>query len=1109
MNSGSANFSLSALSIRRHIGTLMLTLAVIILGVFFVFRLQVDLLPAITYPRIGVEVDAPGISPEVAIDEITRPLEEALTATQGVQQIFSRTREGRVRVDMFFAPGSNIDQSLNDATAAYNRARNQLPDDLESPRIFKIDPSQLPVYEFALTSNTLSNKELRIFADEELGRELSVVPGVAGVDVAGGVREEVRVKVDLDRLQAMGVGLTDVLNQLTERNQDISGGRIQSSEFEPLTRTIGRFQEASEIENLSFEVGGQTASTEVQPNLTRRVYMRDFAQVIDDAQDQRLFVFLADKNSGERQQAVKVSVQKQPDANTIEVVDGVKKRIEELRQAGLIPEGTNLLPTLDESFFIRNAISNVTSSGLVGALLAGLAVLLFLGSIRQTLIIVLAIPLGTLAAIVLMGLFDLSLNLFSLGGLALGVGSVVDCSIVMMETIAERLGIVPGRDVDLHLSREEVIQQAEESSQTVESALIASTSTNLVSVLPFLLLGGFVSLLFNELILTISFSAAASILVAVTVVPALASRLFAIRWSSNIHRIWPLKQFTRRFEASIISYGRFLRVLLRHQVVTVIVIFAVFGVGGVALGGQLSQELLPRINTGQVSLIAQFPPGIPLETNLKVTEELDKILLAQPGTEYIFTTAGGNLFGRNTTQNALRSSSTVTLKSGTSSDAFITQATRQINQLNLAGVRVRLTPGRVRGLILNNSPAFGADIDLALQGPNLDVLQQATRQVLQILDEKVPAATFRPDADPRQPEVQVRPDWERAALVGITAQDIGRTVETAIVGSTPTQLQRGNRLVDVRVQLDQSLIQRPSQLGNLPLFIQDNRPVRLSDVARIEEGQAPGEIQRINQRDISLIIGNLSKGASLGQAITQIKTALADVELPDEVRVLPSSAEASNQQLQQAFVVLGGLAIFLVFVVMAVQYNSLVDPFVILFTVPLALVGGMVGLYIARSPADNAQTPFDAYLNGTPMPIGITVLVGVVLMIGIVVNNAIVMVEMANQIREGKGVDRQTAILIAAPQRLRPILMTTITTVLGTFPLALGLGQGAEFLQPLGVVVFAGLSLATLLTLFLIPCLYVLLHDWVALLSNYRFQFPKLRPLIAMLRNRMLLSRKR
>ncbi len=1067
-NSGNSGFSLSAIAIRQHIGTLMLTVAVIVIGVFFLTTIQVDLLPAITYPRIGVRLEAPGISPEVAVDEITRPLEEALRATENVVQVFSRTREGQVSLDLYFQPGGDIDQALNDATAAFNRGRGQLPDTIEEPRLFKVDPSQLPVYELALTSASLQGKDLRVFADEELTRELSVVPGVASVDVSGGAEEEVRVLVDLNRLQALGVGLNDVLDELTARNQDISGGRILGQNSEPLTRTVGRFQNAREIENLSLEVSSSSPATanitnssnttsSTTPGPSRRVYLRDFAEVIDDTEDQRIFVYL------NRQPAVKFSIQKQPEANTITVVDAVKRRIEQLRQSGLIPADMTLSPTTDESVFIRNSLNDVIFSGISGALLAAAAVLLFLGSFRQTLIISLTIPLCTLAAIALMKIFGLTLNVFSLAGLTLGVGQAIDTSVVILENISEKAGMTPNqKEIEADGQKKNskfFIDSAINASQEVESALVAATGANLVSVVPFLLIGGFIALLFNELILTISFAVAASLVVAITVVPMLSSRLLGIRWSSRISEFWLLRQFNHRFEDATRGYSNFLTKVLRYRLLVVIAALVILGGSTFFMFGQIPQEILPRISTGQATLRAQFPPGTPLATSEKVMQIVDDILLKQPETESAFTTVGGSLFGSNTTENPLRASSTINLKPGTDVEAFVKKVTQEFNKLNLAGILLRLNPGQVRGLILSNSPVQGSDVDVILQGENEENLTQAGAQVLQALQERAKLATFRPDADPRQPEIQIRPDWERVSALGLSAQQIGATVQTAIEGSVPTQIQRGNRLVDVRVQLNKEAIARPSQLEQLPLFTENNQLIRLSDVANIQEGQAPGEVQRINQRQAFIVAGNLSEGASLGEAIAEVNQVLQDVNLPDGVSIVPSSAQETNQQLQDALKTLGALATFLIFVVMAVQYNSLIDPLVIMFTVPLALAGGIFGLYITQTA------------------IGATVIVGVVLLVGIVVNAGILMVELANQIRDEIGCTRQIAIMKAAPQRLRPIIMTTVTTILGLFPLALGIGEGSEFLQPLGIVVFFGMAIATMLTLFIIPCFYILLHD--------------------------------
>ncbi|MBE9155393.1 efflux RND transporter permease subunit [Nodosilinea sp. LEGE 06152] len=1036
-------FSISGLAIRRHIGTLMLGLTVLVMGFFITTQLPVDLLPSITYPRIGVRGDAPGLSPEVAVDEITRPLEEALSATEGVIQVFSQTREGQISIDLFFEPGGNIDQALNDATAALNRARSSLPETIETPRLFKADPSQLPVYEMALTSADLSPQELRIFAEEELERELQQVPGVASADVSGGVNEEVQVNLDLRRLQAAGIGVTNVLDALRDRNQDVSGGRLRGGQEETLTRLVGRFQSADEIQNLAITVPGTTPP--------QQVYLRDVATVVDGTEEQRIAVSL------NGQPAVKVSIQKQPDANTIDVVNGVKAKLDEMRQSGLMPEGLDMTATLDESRFINNSIQNVAIAGLTGAALAGIVVLLFLGSLRQTFIIVTAIPLATLVALVLMGLFGLSLNIFSLGGLALGVGIVVDNSIVMLENMANRAEEMERSRQEGRHNIQEAIFQAEASSQELESALLASTTTNLVAVLPFLFIGGIVSLVFNELILTISFSVAASLVVALTVVPTLASRLIMGRSTRSLQSRGPFRWFNNRLEGITLGYGRLLNQVLRQRLLVIALALLVFGGGSYFMVGQIPQEILPRISTGQARVNVNLPPGTTVEANQRVMRAIDEVLLAQPETDYVFTTAGGSLFGTSTNENTLRGSSTITLKPGTDTVAYVDRVNAELSRLPLLETRINVSPESVRGLNLTNSPVR-ADLDLGLQGEDVDALFEAGEQVLAALGEQATLARYRPDGEPPQEEVRILPDWARATDLGLSSVDIGNTIQTALNGSVPTQLQRGSRLVDVNVQLEPGSVQRASQLLDIPLFTEDGALVQLGDIAQVGLGPAPGQIQRINQRQVFLISGDLADGASLGEALAEADEIIAGLDLPEGVTRLPSSAAATNQDLQDSLKVLGALAAFLVFVVMAVQYNSLIDPLIIMLTVPLALAGGILGLFLTQTA------------------IGATVVVGAVLLVGIVVNNAIIMVELANQIYEATDCSRREAMLRAAPRRLRPILMTTFTTVLGLFPLALGIGEGSEFLQPLGVVVFSGLSLATVLTLFIIPCFYTLLH---------------------------------
>jgi multidrug efflux pump subunit AcrB len=1034
MNSNSKQL-ISAIAIRRHIGTLMLFLTIIVLGIFYIFRLPVDLLPPITYPRIGVVVDIPGVSPQVALEEVTKPLEEVFNATEGLEQIFSETREGTVRLNLYFQPGYDVEKALSDATAIFNRNRDSLPDLVTGGSLFKFDPSQQPIYELAVESDSFDDLALRIFAEEELSRELSVIPGVASVDVSGGVTEEIGINVDLARLQSAGLSFAAITSKLQEGDRDLAGGRFRGEAGDPVVRTLGQWQNINQIRAITLNSPNQDL-----------INLEDVAQIEDGTAEQTLFVTLNGKP------AVKLSVLKQPDANTIQVIDQVKAKIVNLQNLGIIADDIKLVTTKDESKFIRSSISNVVSSGVMGTILAAIAVLLFLGSLRQTLIIILAIPLATLMAILLMKLFSISINIFSLGGLALGVGIVVDNSIVILENIAEKHHDSDKGEQPFTLTG---IENAIVASAEVESALIASTATNLVSVLPFLLIGGLFSLLFRELILTVSFAIAASLIIALTIVPMLASRLLSVPQTSNVGKLAFFVWFNRQFIRVTNSYGRILRSVIRYRLIIIALTFGILGGSSYAIWQNLPQEILPSLNTGEAQLIASFPSGTNLANNRRVMQETEKVFLSQPETEYVFTSTGGFLFGSSTVDNLLRSSSTITVDPNSDIDAYVERVNQQFDRFNLVDTRLRLAPSRVRGLNINNAPV-NSDLDLILQSKDVALLTQTGTKLLDILEEKATLAKYSQDADSNQPEIQIQPNYSRLSDLGYSVTELGTTVQTAISGAIASQLQREQRLIDIRLQLDQKYRQSIAQLQQLPLLTSNGNSIKLSDVASLKLGLAPGEIDRINQRNVFIISGSLSEEANFSEAMAELKTILAEVQIPKGIAILPSYAEASNQEIQNSLKIMGGLAVFLVFVVMAIQYNSLLDPLIIIFTVPLALAGGVYGLYF------------------TETPVSAIVLVGTVLLVGIVVNNAIIMVELANQIQGEQGFT--SAMIEAATSRLRPILMTTITTVLGMLPLALGIGTGSELLQPLGIVVFFGLALATILTLFIIPCFYVLLH---------------------------------
>lgn len=946
--------------VRRHIATLMLTLVLVVLSVIFRSHLTVDLLPSITNTHIGVRIEAPGLAPEVAVIKVTQPLEQAFATTDGVLQVFSRTREGQVSLDLFFRPEANIDQALNAANDTLNQVKRTLPDSVQEPRLFKVD-SLLPIYEFELTAPSLHSLDVQTFAVNELATELGLVPGVGTVDVSGAVREEVRINVDLPRLQASGVGLSTVLASLKNRNQDTAGGRIWGLDSEPLIRTIGHFQTVDEISNLPFPVTGAD-----------HVYLRDFATVVDGMEKQQVYTYL----NGE--EAIKFSIQKQPNAKTMSVVKGVKKHLQSVTKAGV-----KLTTTWDESRFIHQSFTNITMAVAGGLICVAIALTWCLNSWRSALLVLLPVPLVVLGTIIALGLFGATLNLFTLGGLILGVVLVVNYSLLSSERGA-----------------------------------VAGGSALLGAVLPFLLIGGLISRLFHELILSICIA-----------VPMALTTVHQVRQTTKgcgnfLARVWPWR------------YGAVALSLLVWAVISLWVL------------PQVPLDFFPQLSPERVILLAQFPPDTTLETNQRVMGAVDGIFRHQPSTKFTVSTVGGYLFGNTTTANPLRSSTLITLKEGTDVGSYIQGVSQELQGLNLVDIHLDLIPVSLRGL--NNSLFRGDDLDLILQGSNAQILHQVGEQVLATLESEVSLASFHLPADAPQSEIQVLPNWERVAALGLTAGEIGQTIQTAITGSVPTQLLRGNQLVDVRVQLDERAVAAASQLGSLPLFVQEHRQVRLSDVAKVVEGEAPTEIQRLNQEQVFLLSGNLNPYASFSRALDQINGVLPDLDLPADVTVLPVPP------LPGELLLVAGLALFLVFVVLAVEANSLVEPLVVLFTLPLVVAGGILAIYI------------------THITMGVMAIAGLVLLTAIFLPQAIVMVKLAQQIQVQQQVSPQVAIFQAAPQCERSVLVVAIVTMVGMFPFALGLGSGAAFLQPLGVVVFSGLPWTTVVTLVMVPCFYSL-----------------------------------
>jgi CzcA family heavy metal efflux pump len=1036
--------SLASQAIRRPIGTLALWSVVIVLGLFYVTRLPLDLLPQIVYPQIRANVNYPGVAPEVMEEQVTKVLEAALATTENLVSLESETEEGRSGVNLHFRYGTDINFALQDASKNLDRARARLPEDADPATIFKFDPSQIPVYEVAFSSATRSPVDLRDWVDLRLRPQLLTVEGIASIDVSGGLVREIHVTLDQERLRSYGLAVADVLQVLRDANQDVAAGNVTSPTFELVGKTEGKFRSVRDIQGVLLTV----------PGSGQRIPLSEVARVEDTNQDQRLWVRL------DGVPAVKLSVRKQPDANTLAVARGVGRRLDQLGEQGsrFIPSDIRYEVINDQSFFIRNAVRGVRDAAVMGGVLAMLIVLLFLGSVRKTVIIGTAIPLAVLAAFFLMGVGNLTLNIMSLGGLALGVGMLVDNAIVMLENIFRH------REMDVADPEAAAHRGAGE----VTSAVIASTATSLAAVVPFLLISGLAALIFRELILTISFAMLASLGTALSLVPMLAAQLGKVQRTSGLERTRVIQRFDEGLDRLRAWYRGLAGRAVRRRGWVLGGAFAALALSLLLVRG-LGNEFLPAVDDGNLSVGMRLPPGTtPAQTN-ELAGRIEGMVREMPYVQHMFTTAGGFLFGGGTATRSGRGSINVILASATERDMsageWVERLQRRLDSLAIPGARLFVRPPSIRGLRTNVS---GSEVSINVQGDDLAELQRIGLEVIRRIQGIPGLESVEPSADEASPQLVIALDRQRAAELGLNVAAVGQAVRVALDGAIPTRLTDRNQEYDIRVRLPREQFRNAEDLGSIALFAGRDRPVYLRDVANVQLKLGPTSIRRENQNRQYRVDGDVNDAiASVGEVNREIRDRLAGLELPNGYGLVYGGEEETIRENQRNLFIVTALAVFLVWVVMAVQYESVTNPLVILVSVPLALIGVVLLLWIT-------QTPLSA-----------PALLGVILLAGIVVNNAILLVEYVEQIRAARDVPPEEAVVEAGAIRLRPILMTTTTTVLGMLPLAVGIGEGTELMRPLALAVVGGLSISTLLTLIVIPCAYLVLHAAAARLRGW------------------------
>ena len=1126
-------------AIRRPVTVSMFVAAVILFGIVSLQRLPLNLLPDISYPSLTIQTELPDTAPAEIEALITRPVEEQVGVVSGLRRLTSISRADQSEVVLEFAWNTNMDFAAMDVREKLDGLT--LPEDAEKPVVLRFDPSHDPIMRMQIFGD-LSLSQLRYLAEKELKQGLESTEGVAAVKVLGGREEQIRIEVDEKRLAELGIAITEVTNILRQENLNQASGSLYDQDARYMVRMLNEFRSVDEIRHII-----------VRNEQGRNVVLGDVARVWRGTKDREVIARLNGRES------VELAIYKEGDANTVTVSRDVRDKLAGMEKSPFYPQGLEYEIVFDQASFISESVNNVRMAAILGGLLATAILFIFLRDGRSTLIIGMSIPISIMATFALMHQTDITLNIMSLGGVALGIGMLVDNSIVVLESVARH--------------RREGVSLAEAAyggTKEVGLAVTASTLTTVAVFLPLVFVEGIAGQLFKDQALTITYSLLASLLVALTFIPmvlglrmrqeeveevdqqtktegavaqaeavggfrlvyrdlstagrwlvwavfsaAIPSILWAVRFAAReigrllLTLISPLMKLTLRgFESLYLSYPRVLEASLNNKPIVFVSVFGLVALAAL-LYGSLGGELIPPLSQGEFSFEVRFPEGTPLDTTDRVFQGIEKKVAAIDDVQTVFTSVGGS------NENQF-SQSALEEHSGRIFVLMKDRENRQAEERTIAQVRDALAgyPDAAYTFARPTLFSFKTAIEVEAYAFDIEDQRRAAAMVIERLETIPGLSDIQTTTKLGSPEIQVRFDRERLARLGLDETRIGEILRNKIRGDIASRYREEDKQIDILVRADESHRDTIADLKTLVINDrgnsnpnrttgqnneqnssgasavssstsvrsgaannransnrrnQQNRqqeteeeqnveapaaPIRLGAVADIRIARGPAEVRRIRSQRAAVISANLV-GRDLNSVSDDIRAELQDLrtELPLNTTVglagQNEEAEESFRSLQFAL----ALAVFLVYLVMASQFESLTHPFVILFTVPLALVGVVLSLFV------------------TGTAVSVMVLLGVIVLAGIVVNNAIVLVDYTNQLRR-RGTSKREAVLLAGQVRLRPILMTTLTTVLGLFPMALGWGEGSEIRAPMAVTVMGGLVFSTLLTLVLIPVVY-------------------------------------
>jgi hydrophobic/amphiphilic exporter-1 (mainly G- bacteria), HAE1 family len=1036
--------SIPRLAIQRPVTMFMISGVITLLGVISLTRLPVDLMPEFEQPQLTVRTTYAGVGPLEMEELLTRPMEQAVSAVPGVIRIESSSSEGNSQVRLNFDYGTDLAEAADEVRTRVDRMRNRLPEDADPPTIFKFDSNSQPIMQIGIEGD-FDPVTLREVAQNELAPRFERVDGVAAVTVNGGLRRQIHVELSKEKVTALNLSVNQVVQTLRQENQNTPLGEIYQGNATFLLRAQGQFQSVEDIKNVVV--------------MTREgvpVYMRDIAEVKDATEQRRSFMRINGNP------AVQIQVQKQSGKNTVAVAQGVRAEVERVNKE--VP-GIKMIVTQDTSRFIERAINNVQEHALIGGILVVLIIFAFLRDFRSTLIVSTSIPVSVIGTFALLYFGGFTLNTMTFGGLALGIGMIVDAAIVVLENTHRHL----------HMGKDRMTA-AIDGSEEVWSAILASTLTHIAVFIPLLFLSGTASIMFTQLSVVVMFSLAMSLFVAVTIVPVLCSRWLhtpdeeAARSGIIGYLYRASEAFLERMDE---GYRKVIHVALAHRP-TVLVTAAALVLLAAFIYPQITVELMPQTDEGEVNINAELAVGTRVEPTEAVLLQLEQMVQKSvPEIANIITSGGGggNNWGGGggggggqTNRGQIRLILVPRDERTRTTDDISIALRRELS--GLPGVIVRANPTggnfQLNRLLGGGNGGNQGDSRVALEirGHDLDDARRIAQDAREVMEATPGLADVRIGREEGRPEISVRVDRPKAAMLGMTVSGVATTIQTNVAGTTAAQFRERGNEYPIVVRLRESDREEISDVGDVLLNTPSGQVVPARNVMATTRDAGPVQIDRKNMERVTRV--NAETEIPLSEAVAAVQARLGQLRVPPDFSVgFGSEIEEQAKSFAQLQLVLI-LAVVLVYAVMASQYESLRDPFIIMFSIPVAAIGVVLSLLWTNTPFS-----MQAYI-------------GIIMLAGIVVSNAILLVDYVNTLRRRDKLPLREAVELGGRTRLRPILMTSIATMLGLVPMALGLGDGGELQAPLARVVIGGLLASTLVTLVLVPAVYTLFEEGLA-----------------------------